>query len=132
MNKPFFETLVDALLRLRWTLYSMICDETGLSLEEYEGLETVAFAYSNRDPLSLAPHITVNLIDRGLIEEDIVNGPHSFYRLTAEGSQLLQKADAISVRALSNSMRDLTEAERRILRRIDRPKDMTMQVSFRP
>jgi hypothetical protein len=47
-----------------------------------------------------------------------------FYRLTAEGSQLLQKAGAISVRALSNSMRDLTEAECRILRRIDRPMDM--------
>ena len=132
MNKPLFETLVDALLHLRWTLYSIICDEIGLSLEEYEGLETAAFAYLNRDRLNVAPHIAVNLIDRGLIEEDIVDRPHSFYRLTEEGNQLLQKAGAVSVRALSNSMRDLTEAERHIVRRIVRPKVMTMRVSFRP
>jgi hypothetical protein len=112
------EALVDAFLEFQMALHLSICRKSGLTLNEYECLETVAASVCSKRLSRESSATITGLIAKGLLERKPSNQNDSWWRVTETGIRLLRKARSISFAAIEDSIADLTEIDRRLLRKV--------------
>jgi hypothetical protein len=120
MNKPVSETILDALIGVQFALNAQVYQQTGLALDDYKVLDA---ATSNAVASEANPSFFDNvagLVKKGLLEKVSIDESQSYYYPSAEGRELLRRADIVATSALSNVFGKLTDSERRLLRKLAR------------
>jgi hypothetical protein len=120
MNKPVSETILDALIGVQFALNAQVYQQTGLALDDYKVLDA---ATSNAVASGANPSFSDNvagLVKKGLLEKVSIDESQSYYCPSAEGRELLRRADIVATSALSNVFGKLTDSERRLLRKLAR------------